>query len=266
MHKHHETSAPVDTSLKEIERLMEADRLRQQKFEAKAYAKGMRWAVDACIHPEQGGDDRSITIYFNVEPTEGDIRKHLKKQRSCRLDDHGAPRELKDPNNIEGDKTMTTKQKLAELNRLRAANNMNPLKAWKQSVAKLDAAINALNFEGGAAVEEEEQKVATDPKPEQPKAEPPKQKKGVSRKAEGPTVREVAERLILEKDADGQGLPYSEILRRIFVQFPKAKTSIACLRWYATHMRTDRGIRVPDRPNSKNPQRELAKIAAKKGE
>jgi hypothetical protein len=213
MYKHHEISAPVDKSLEETERMLEANRLRQQRYEVGAYLKGYRWAVDAFIHSAgQGGNDKPISIYFSTKPTEEDIRKQLKKQNSYILNDHSAPRKLKNPNSIS-------------------------------------------NPKGDMIIEKKKQKTTTDH---------PKQKKSALKRVEGSTVREVAERLILEKDADGQGFPYSKILRHILVQFPKAKTSIASLRWYATHMRTDRGIRVPDRPNSKSPQRELAKITTKK--
>lgn len=33
------------------------------------------------------------------------------------------------------------------------------------------------------------------------------------------------------------GLPYDEILRRIFEEFPDCETSVACLRWYAVKVR-----------------------------
>lgn len=50
---------------------------------------------------------------------------------------------------------MTTQEKLARLNELRVLNGKDPLKAWKQSGAKLDEAIAteeaAFNFAGTAA-------------------------------------------------------------------------------------------------------------------
>lgn len=39
---------------------------------------------------------------------------------------------------------MTTKDKLTQLNALRVANGMKPLKTWKESTAKLDAVIAKL--------------------------------------------------------------------------------------------------------------------------
>lgn len=73
-------------------------------------------------------------------------------------------------------------------------------------------------------------------------------------KPKGPTIRSVAERMLLEvvdKDPDGRplGHPYSVILDAIREQFEGAKTSVACLRWYAVHMRAD-DVRVPLRPRA----------------
>lgn len=73
-------------------------------------------------------------------------------------------------------------------------------------------------------------------------------------KPKGPTIRSVAERMLLEvvdRDPDGRplGHPYSVILDAIREQFEGAKTSVACLRWYAVHMRAD-DVRVPLRPRA----------------
>jgi len=47
------------------------------------------------------------------------------------------------------------------------------------------------------------------------------------------------------------GLPYDEILRRLKEEFPKCKTSVACLRWYAVKIRVEEhgyeGLRLPQR-------------------
>lgn len=79
-------------------------------------------------------------------------------------------------------------------------------------------------------------------------AEPP------AKKEKGPTIRSFAEALMCEvvsHDGDGRPLShsYAEILERILVEFPKAKTTVACLRWYGVHMR-ERGDRVPLRPRA----------------
>lgn len=73
-------------------------------------------------------------------------------------------------------------------------------------------------------------------------------------KEKGPSIRSVAEALLLEvtsHDDDGRpyGLTYDEILQTIRAQFEGAKTSVACLRWYAVHMR-ERGEKVPNRPRA----------------
>jgi len=81
-------------------------------------------------------------------------------------------------------------------------------------------------------------------------------KKDKAPKAEkGPVIRKVAEELLLQvvgKDDDGrpQGRSYADVLEAIFAKFPEAKTSVACLRWYAVRMR-ERGEKVPNRPRAK---------------
>lgn len=86
-------------------------------------------------------------------------------------------------------------------------------------------------------------------------AKPPKAKKEPKPKKEkGPVIRVVAEGLLLEvthKDEDGRpyGHSYETVLDRIREQFDGAKTTVACLRWYAVHMR-ERGEKVPNRPRA----------------
>lgn len=86
-------------------------------------------------------------------------------------------------------------------------------------------------------------------------AKPPKAKKEPKPKKEkGPVIRVVAEGLLLEvthKDEDGRpyGHAYETVLERIREQFDGAKTTVACLRWYAVHMR-ERGEKVPNRPRA----------------
>lgn len=90
-----------------------------------------------------------------------------------------------------------------------------------------------------------------DAKPAKPKA---KDKPKKEKKEKGPVIRVVAEGLLLEvthKDEDGRpyGHAYDTILERIREQFDGAKTTVACLRWYAVHMR-ERGEKVPNRPRA----------------
>lgn len=94
---------------------------------------------------------------------------------------------------------------------------------------------------------------AKEPKAESRTASAPKDKaEKKEKKAKGSVIRHVAEGLLMEvitHDEDGRpyGHPYDVILAKIHEQFPEGKTSVACLRWYAVHMR-DRGERVPNRP------------------
>ena len=75
----------------------------------------------------------------------------------------------------------------------------------------------------------------------------------VEKPAKGPSIRSVAEERLLAvvevKDGRNVGIPYTEILATIKEQFPGAKTTVACLRWYAVHMR-ERDIRVTNRPRA----------------
>lgn len=79
------------------------------------------------------------------------------------------------------------------------------------------------------------------------KAEPTKKEK----KEKGPVIRVEAEKLLLEvvdhdEDKRPYGHTYEYVLNKLREMFPGAKTTVACLRWYAVHMR-ERGERVPNR-------------------
>lgn len=82
-----------------------------------------------------------------------------------------------------------------------------------------------------------------------------RREKSTEKKEKGPVIRVIAEALLLEvvthdEDKRPYGHPYDVILDKIHEQFPEGKTSVACLRWYAVHMR-ERGERVPNRPRAK---------------
>lgn len=53
------------------------------------------------------------------------------------------------------------------------------------------------------------------------------------------------------KGARSVGIPYDEIIRRIKAEFSDAKTTAACLRWYAVKVRVEEfgyeGLRLPQR-------------------
>ena len=90
-----------------------------------------------------------------------------------------------------------------------------------------------------------------DAKPTKPKA---KDKPKKEKKEKGPVIRHVAEALLLEvvshdEDKRPYGHSYETVLDRIREQFDGAKTTVACLRWYAVHMR-ERGEKVPNRPRA----------------
>lgn len=92
--------------------------------------------------------------------------------------------------------------------------------------------------------------IATAPVEKAPK------KEAKPKKEKGPSIRSVAEEILMRvayHDLDKRpfGLPYEEVLAEIKKEFPNAKTTVACLRWYVVHMR-DGGKKVPARPRVTN--------------
>lgn len=96
--------------------------------------------------------------------------------------------------------------------------------ALEQTMAKTDALLNDKSEA---------------PKPEDKPTEAPKEKRQ--------TVVALAEALLRRKDDKGVGLPYEAIIAEVKRQIPGAKTTTACLRWYATRIR-ETGERLPERP------------------
>ncbi len=73
-------------------------------------------------------------------------------------------------------------------------------------------------------------------------------------KVKAPSIRAVAEEMLLEvvgldENKRKVGVPYEDIIAKIKAQFPEAKTTVACLRWYAVHMR-ERDVLPPNRPRA----------------
>lgn len=136
----------------------------------------------------------------------------------------------------------------------------------KRGKAKLLAQIDALEAKLPQAAEPELsgpigslakqllQQPASEPATPAEKPKRAKKDPAAAKKEKGPVIRVVAEALLLEvthKDEDGRpyGHAYDAILERIREQFDGAKTTVACLRWYAVHMR-ERGEKVPNRPRA----------------
>lgn len=63
------------------------------------------------------------------------------------------------------------------------------------------------------------------------------------------SIRSVAEALLVKAGGENLGLSYDEILAAVKAEFPAAKTTVGCLRWYAAHMR-DAGVVLPKRPRA----------------
>lgn len=129
--------------------------------------------------------------------------------------------------------------RIAELEATEAA----AAKALKAKTSRMAAAVKSMEAANGKAGPTKRVK-----EPAKPKAKVEKKKKAPG----AATIRSVSEALLLEvvsRDEDKRpyGYAYDEILDRIRVEFPEAKTTPACLRWYAVHMR-ERGEKVPNRP------------------
>lgn len=120
-----------------------------------------------------------------------------------------------------------------------------------EQIAAMEAAAPKPDGMTGLLKQMQSSKAAEEAKP--PKAKAAK-KEAKPKKEKGPVIRVVAEGLLLEvvtHDEDGRpyGHSYETVLDRIRQQFDGAKTTVACLRWYAVHMR-ERGEKVPNRPRA----------------
>lgn len=63
------------------------EKILEAKDDAKMRKQGMTHKAVAWVHPSQG-DDRQVTIYFAGQPSDGAIRKALRKAGSVVLDDY----------------------------------------------------------------------------------------------------------------------------------------------------------------------------------
>lgn len=68
-------------------------------------------------------------------------------------------------------------------------------------------------------------------------------------KAEAAPAKKVSIRSVAEKLLTDGTKTYDDVLAAIKAEFPSAKTSVGCLRWYATAMR-DAGVALPKRPRA----------------
>jgi hypothetical protein len=89
---------------------------------------------------------------------------------------------------------------------------------------------------------------------EQAEQAKPVEKPKAPKKEPRVSIRVVAEAKLMEVvsiDEGGRkvGLSYAEILDYLHANFQGSKTTVACLRWYAAHMR-DRGTLPPNRPRA----------------
>lgn len=144
-------------------------------------------------------------------------------------------------------KTMT--QLVADINELIAECESLSLECRKpagpktfSTKAKAIAAFNDLNRIL------DEAKIFAKKTAKKSKAAKKVEKKSDSKRGE---VRRLCEDLLMKVvDDNGDGLSYGEIIEAVREELPEAKTSVNCLRWYATNMR-GRGMIVPYRPRTK---------------
>ena len=140
---------------------------------------------------------------------------------------------------------MTTTEKLARLNELRQANGKTPLKAWKSSGEKLDAAILA---ETPAETEpkQEVQQEAPEPAPaaDEPKQEA-EQPSDDGAKSERGAIGRLVITLLVDTDDD-----YATIVGKVREAHPDAKTTARSIASIAADLRRD-GVAVKSRRKAK---------------
>lgn len=156
---------------------------------------------------------------------------------------------------------MATARKLASKTNAQLVeiyNNLGPakpIKAWKGKKSILIDKITSAQKQSGATVEKSK-------RPAKKAASSGAKKTGAIREFVETKLQEVAYHEDKDKDVgpDNQrktagkntrpvGFSFSDILGDLQKQFPEAKTSYACLRWYGVHLRRS-GVNLPRRPKS----------------
>lgn len=152
---------------------------------------------------------------------------------------------------------MTTAEKLARLNELRARNGKEPLKAWKKSGAELDKAIEAedfpINIDDFEAPQEEldaqqprsvgtaisadeefsEEEIMEKAEENERQEAAKKEEKPKPKAKKGQTIRAYAEHLLETEPT----LKHREVAEKVKKKFPEAQTSAASVAWYASKMK-----------------------------
>ncbi len=155
--------------------------------------------------------------------------------------------------------SLKTSELVAEFNQ----HSDKPIKAWKGKVADLQAKLLKLKpdlyyFEATGAKTVKAADLPSDRLSDvsAPKAAATKVK---AQDADRGAIRRYCEELLLkakgtdEKTKRPLGMPYATILEAVQKKFPKADTSLNCLRWYATKMNKRTGkerVVMPMRPKA----------------
>lgn len=143
----------------------------------------------------------------------------------------------------------TAKELRAQVNELRQAQGLKP---YAESTKKTSEAL-------GAELAELRAKASPEPPPKEKATKPTEftvmeelDEDALIQPKVPETIKAMSYRLLQhvhrvdETDKRTVGLLYSTIVALVRKKFPKAETSLECLRWYSVHMRQE-GIRLPQK-------------------
>lgn len=133
------------------------------------------------------------------------------------------------------------------VNELGGVATMKTFSQRSKAVARLMKLAAEKNVELDTVFDTEGNKIVAKVEAPVVTAKPAKKAKAEKVKAEKKvSIRSVAEALLVKTTDGDNGLSYEEILAEVKAQFPDAKTTVGCLRWYAAHMR-EAGVVIPKR-------------------
>lgn len=72
---------------KSIQQLCKKERKKIERVDQREKMKGFLYKAEIWIHPEQGGDDYQIDVYYKYKPTKAEVSRTAKSKGSCVLND-----------------------------------------------------------------------------------------------------------------------------------------------------------------------------------
>jgi hypothetical protein len=249
-------------TLQELENKIKEEGRKQQEHENGLLVRGYTWAVDATAHFHHGGDDFMWTSYFKSEPTDQAI-EDLKSEishRKGKCDIDYRTRKLK---------RRTAVQHFIDTSKLTRAQLEAPTNKMADLVTIHNNLVTGLNGNGHEFNLAKSNTFATKAKAvhrililtkfakkdnkelSSDELEPSINEEYVGLNEHFNTVGEAARHMLVQKDEDGSGFSYKFIRRCILASFPKAKTSVASLRWYSSRM-NEEGLVLPVRKSGKH--------------